>query len=188
VLLLLGVSVLRLTTACQDGSSVEPRHRSEQALSGGQGTYLRQSSSLIRAVADLSERAGRPVFALRLTIDTRRVLLQAQDPIHPLRVRQYEYRDGAVFGPVPVRLEGEGHLEDNLFPLSELSAAAIPDLAARAANRVDPRNGKVSRVVARRNLPQSVDVRLRVYVTSPILDGQVDADAQGRLLDSSCDG
>ncbi|MBN1611602.1 MAG: hypothetical protein JW940_33515 [Polyangiaceae bacterium] len=180
--------MLWLTTACQSGSSAEPRHRSEQALSAGEGTYLRQSGLLIRAVAELSERAGNPVFALRLTIDTRRVLLQAQDPIHPLRVRQFEYRDGEVFGPVPVRLEGEGHLEDNLFPLGELSAAAIPDLAARAANRVDPHNGKVSRVVARRNLPYSADVRLRVYVTSPILDGQVDADAQGRLLDGCCKG
>jgi hypothetical protein len=180
--------MLCLTTACQGGSSVEPRHRSEQALSGGEGTYLRQSGALIRAVAELSERAGKPVFALRLTIDPRRVLLQAQDPIHPLRVRQFEYRDGAVSGPIPVRLEGEGHLEDNLFPLSDLSAAAIPDLAARAASRVDPQNGKVSRVVARRNLPKSADVRLRVYVTSPILDGQVDADAQGRLLGGSGDG
>lgn len=139
-------------------------------------------------MAELSERAGKPVNALRLTIEPHRLVIQAQDPVHPLRVRQFKYESGVVSGPVPVRLEGGGQLEDNLFPLSELDLSAFPELIVKAARRVDSQNGKVTRIVARRNLPVSSDVRLRVYVSSPLLDGCVDADAEGRILEDKGKG
>jgi hypothetical protein len=111
------------------------------------------------------------------------MVLQAQDPIHPLRVRQFRYESGVISGPVSVRLEGGGQLEHNLFPLSELDASAIPELVAQAALRVDPQNGKVTRIVVRRNLSMLSDVRLRVYVASPLLDSHVDATGEGKLLE-----
>ena len=143
---------------------------------------LYQADALQEAVAALSQRAGRPVNALRLVVEPYQMLLQAQDPVHPLSVHQFEYRNGAVSGPVPVRLEGEGQLEDNLFPLGSVKLAAFPDMVQRAARHVDALNGKVKRLVVRRDLPRSKEIRIRVYVASPLLDGQVDADVRGRLL------
>jgi hypothetical protein len=167
---------------CHHDPSASERQRAEIApVRLGQALFRGDASAA--AISQLSERAGKPVNALRLTIEPHRMVLQAQDPIHPLRVRQFKYESGVISGPVAVRLEGGGQLEDNLFPLSELDASALPELVAQAVRKVDPEHGKVTRIVVRRNLPESVDVRLRIYIASPLLDSHVDATAQGRLIE-----
>ena len=49
-------------------------------------------------------------------------------------------------------------------------------------SRIDAENGSVDLVLVRRNFPDSDDVRLRVYVTSPRKSGYVDANGDGQIL------
>ena len=48
--------------------------------------------------------------------------------------------------------------------------------------RIDAENGSVDFVLVRRNLPDSDDIRLRVYVKSPRRNGYLDADQTGQPL------
>jgi hypothetical protein len=59
---------------------------------------------------------------------------------------------------------------------------AIPALAREAVRRVDPDSGSVERVLVRRNLPESSEVRMRVYVASPRWSGHLEADHNGQPL------
>jgi hypothetical protein len=98
-------------------------------------------------------------------------------------VLQYVYQHGEVSKPVVVELRGNGDLEDNLFPLADVQLDRVPDLCERARQKVDPEAGRISHVLVRRNLPESMDIQLRLYVTSPAKDGYLDADRSGVAID-----
>jgi hypothetical protein len=119
---------------------------------------------------------------LRLEIRARELTLQAEDAGSPGAVLELHYRDGKVAEPEHATLRGKGQLSDNLFDLSELKLEAIPELAREAVRRIDAENGSVDMVLVRRNLPDTDDVRLRVYVKSPKKDGYIDADQSGQPL------
>jgi hypothetical protein len=109
-------------------------------------------------------------------------MLQAEDASAPGAVLELHYRDGKVGDAEHATLRGKGQLADNLFELDDVKLDAIPQLTRQAIERVDAENGNVSLVLVRRDLPDSDDVRIRVYVSSPRKSGHVDADAQGNLL------
>ena len=119
---------------------------------------------------------------LRLEIRARELTLQAQDANAPGAVVELHYRDGKLGEPERATLRGKGQLADNLFDLSEVKLDAIPELTQLALQRIDPDAGRVDYVLVRRNLPDTDDVRLRVYVSSPRQSGFVDADRNGQLL------
>jgi hypothetical protein len=119
---------------------------------------------------------------LRLEIRPRELLLQAEDASAPGSVVELHYRDGKVGEPEHATLRGKGQLADNLFDLSEVKLEALPELTRAAVQRIDPENGAVELVLVRRNLPDSDDVRLRVYVQSPLRSGYIDADRFGQVL------
>ena len=58
----------------------------------------------------------------------------------------------------------------------------FPDLVRRAVDKVDAKNGKVGYVIVKRNLPIDMDVQFRVFVKSPLKDGFVNADKNGKLI------
>ena len=95
---------------------------------------------------------------------------------------ELHYRDGKIGEPEHATLRGKGQLSDNVFDLSELKLAAIPELAREAVRRIDAENGSVDMVLVRRNLPDTEGVQLRVYVKSPKKDGYIDADQTGQPL------
>jgi len=138
--------------------------------------------ALLDGISELQAAVGQPPQALELAIRRERLVLQAQNPKQPSEVLQYVYQDGKVSEPVPVELRGAGDLEDNLFPLAQVALERVPDLCEQARRKVDPAAGRVSHVLVRRNLPESMDVRFRVYVTSPAKDGYLDADRNGRAI------
>jgi hypothetical protein len=87
---------------------------------------------------------------------------------------------GDTFGePRPAELRGTGELETNLFPMRNLALERIPELVTAAATQVDPEAGKVTRVLIRRQLPNTDAVRFRVYVDSPRVSGHADFDSNG---------
>lgn len=140
----------------------------------------RAFASVKRAL--LEKAGGSSVQALSLLVYPDHAVLQSQDPQSPKTVDQFVFRAGSVAGPVPVKLLGKGKLEDNLFPLQAVTLDNVPELVKAAQAKVDIPEGKVIRVLLRRNLPESMDIQFRVFVTSQRRDAVVNADKDGNII------
>jgi hypothetical protein len=176
-----------LVGGCHERGAYASSRQTETLEQDASGPSLLTSHALGPALAQIESKAGslRSLQALELEIHPDRIVLQAQDPKHPEVVRQFEYRARTVTGPIKVKLEGPGKLEDNLFPLADAKLDAIPELAQQALHKIDAERGKVRFVRVRRNLPTDMELRFRVFVSSPRRDGQVDADHNGRIVDQT---
>ncbi len=170
-----------LLPACENATRTVAQ-RSEAAPSNPTHASYFTRAELASAIAAIRQRLGEPVNSLRLEVLPDRVVLQAQDPVHPSRVEQYEYRNGTLSAPVSVDLVGPGTLEPNLFPLREVPVDSVESMVAEAIARVDPKHGMPVRLVARRGLPHTPGVRIRLFVRSPGFDGHADFDSKGRAL------
>jgi hypothetical protein len=162
-------------TACAEPDKTG-RARSEAVASASKemsGPSLLSTENLKPALAALRAKANGRL--LRLEIRPRELVLQAEDPRTPGGVVEYHYRDGKVGEPEHASLRGKGQLSDNLFELAEIKLDALPALTRAALEHVDAENGNVELVLVRRNLPESEDVRVRVYVQSPRQSGYLDA-------------
>jgi hypothetical protein len=155
-----------------------------EGASGDRGPSLLTKEPLDQARGAFEKRVGKGIQALSLLVYPDHAVLQAQNPRHVSRVEQWIYRRGVVSDPVPVELLGTGKLADNLFPLDDTKLAALPDLVIAARKKANIPEGVVARVLIKRNLPDSVDIRFRVFVTSQRRDGFVEADAQGKIIEA----
>jgi hypothetical protein len=163
--------------SCVQRADKSSHSRSDAVASASQemsGPSLFSQARLAPALALLQEKAGRKL--LRLEISPRGVGMQAEDPGNPGSVVELHYRDGKVSEAEHATLRGKGQLADNLFTLEDVKLATLPELTRLAVERVDAENGSVELVLVRRNLPESDDVRLRVFVKSPRQSGHIDAD------------
>jgi hypothetical protein len=171
------------TLSCEERGAKSSRGRSEAVSSASRemsGPALFSHETLAPALQALRARADGK--ALRVEIRAHDLTLQAEDTSAPGAVLELHYRDGKVGDAEHATLRGKGQLDDNLFELDDVKLDAIPQLTREAIERVDPENGNVSLVLVRRNLPDSDDVRIRVYVSSPRKSGHVDADVRGNLF------
>jgi hypothetical protein len=159
----------------------------ESWLSQGEGAEpgpnLYTEASFAKALGELKKKAPSPVQILSLLVYPDHAVLQAEDPTARGKVLQYVYRSGAVSAPEVVKLLGTGKLEDNLFPLDAAKVEAIPRLARDAQAKANIPEGTVARVLLKRNLPESMDIQFRVFVTSQRRDAYLDADQNGTLLE-----
>jgi hypothetical protein len=175
--------LLVLVLGCTERSDKTSHTRSDAVASASQemsGPSLFSRERLAPALALLrSKHAGK---LLRLEIRPRELVMQAQDANSPGSVVELHYRDGKVGEAEHATLRGKGQLADNLFELSDVKLDAIPELTRIAVQRIDGESGSADLVLVRRNLPETEDVRLRVYVTSPRQNGYVDADRSGQPL------
>jgi len=137
-----------------------------------------------RSLAELRKRVPTPIEALSLLVYSDRLVLQARDPAARNNVVQYVIRGGRATDPIPVKLIGTGKLDDNLFPLDAAKVEAIPRLVHEAQSKANIPEGSVARVLLKRNLPESMDIQFRVFVTSQRRDAYMDADQQGNLIES----
>jgi hypothetical protein len=177
------VALIGLAACAQPRGGSGGRTRSEAVASASQemsGPSMFSSDVLEPALQALQARVGSKW--LRLEVKAHEIVLQAEDGSNPGAVLEYHYRDGQLGEPEHAVLRGKGQLSDNLFELTDVKLAAIPTLAREAVRRVDPDSGSVERVLVRRNLPESSEVRLRVYVASPRWSGHLDADHNGQPL------
>lgn len=178
----LALLALLLSTACTERAGKAQR-RSDAVSSASadmSGAPLFSSETLKPALQALRARADGKL--LRLEIRPHELMLQAEDPSNPGAVLELHYRDGEVQEPEHAQLRGKGDLADNVFELKQVPLDAIPRLVGEAIRRVDAEHGQVELVLVRRNLPESDDVRVRVYVKSPLKDGYLDADQRGAPL------
>ena len=172
-----------MTAACDQHGDKAGHSRSDAVASASQemsGPSLFSSERLLPALQALRAKASGKL--LRLEIRARELTLQAEDTGTPGGVIELHYRDGKVGEPEHATLRGKGQLADNLFDASELKLDGIAELTREAVRRIDAEAGTVDLILVRRNLPDSEDVRLRVYVTSPRKSGYVDADHSGQIL------
>lgn len=135
------------------------------------------------ALAELRKRVPSPIEALSLLVYSDRVVLQARDSAARNNVVQYVFRGGRVSDPIPVKLIGTGKLDDNLFPLDAAKVDAIPKIVRDAQTKANIPEGNVVRVLLKRNLPESMDIQFRVFVTSQRRDAYLDADQVGNLIE-----
>jgi len=180
---LLSRRALLLLAGCAVGCN---QRAIESWLSQSDGTdtsSLYTDAAFSRAMAELRKHAPAPIDALSLLVYPDHAVLQARDPASPKTVVQYVYRGGLVAPPVPVKLLGTGKLDDNLFPLDSVKLTAIPKLARDAKTKANIPEGVVARVLLKRNLPETMDIKFRVFVTSQRRDATLEADETGRLLD-----
>lgn len=170
-------------TACEQRGDKAAHSRSDAIASASQemsGPSLFSRENLSPALQALRAKARGKL--LRLEIRARELTLQAEDESLPGAVLELHYRDGKVSDPEHATLRGKGQLADNLFDANELNLDGIAELTREAVRRIDAENGTVDLVLIRRNLPDSEDVRLRVFVVSPRSNGYVDADHAGQPL------
>lgn len=89
---------------------------------------------------------------------------------------------GKIVGPRRVEAHGTGEVKDNLFPYSEVDLRAMARAFRVAVLTIDPLDGKVEKLIVRRNLPFGARVRGRIYVRSPRMSGSVDVNENGTPL------
>jgi hypothetical protein len=181
--LLLATLALSVTLGCTERGAKSSRSRSDAVSSASRemsGPALFSNETLAPALQALRARADGKL--LRLEIRAHEIVMQAEDTSSPGAVLELHYRDGKVGEPEHAALRGKGRLSDTLFELDEVKLDALAQLTREAINRVDAESGTVDWVLIRRNLPDSDEVRMRVYVSSPRKCGHVDADSQGSAL------
>jgi len=116
---------------------------------------------------------------LMLDVREHQVTVQYESKAQPGAVLEVLLEEGRTSEPARAELRGGGELAANLFALSDVALDKIPEAATAAAAQVDAQDGRITRVLVRRQLPQTDAVRLRIYVESPRLSGNVDFDASG---------
>jgi succinyl-diaminopimelate desuccinylase len=129
-------------------------------------------------VQTLRSRVG-TARVLMLDVREHSLVVQIADATHPGHVLEYTIDGDGTTEPERAEVRGSGDLSTNLFSLRDVALEKIPDLTTLAAAQVDPQDGKITRVLVRRQLPQTEAVRFRVYVESPRLSGHADFDANG---------
>lgn len=159
----------------------------ESWLSEGQsantGPSLYSEEGFSRATAEIKKRLPAPIQVLSLLVYPDHLVLQAENPALKGTALQYVLRGGTLSDGVAVKLLGTGKLEDNVFPLDAAKVNAIPRLAREAQKKANIPEGTVARVLLKRNLPESMDIQFRVFVTSQRRDAYFDANQDGTLLE-----
>lgn len=103
--------------------------------------------------------------------DDGRVVFDAQDPEKPDNVDHYVFANGTWEPAQPVKLMGNGKLEDNIFRLDEVNLLAIPGLVKEAEEKTkDLEGGKIEHVyailtVVRKNSDDKVTIYVPVQGT-----------------------
>jgi len=182
------------TTAAAGGTGTgsEPATSGEPSKGGGSPATTAVPAaqppgpSLQAAVAAFRAALGPagPIRALQYTQhfpvgDASYAMLQSQDPAVPANVDERDWRDNRVGSPQPVKLSGQGTLEENLFSMDEVNwDAAAANLAGAQAlveqKKGGPLDGStgVTHIIVEKDLPFSANTVVRVYVDGgPRADG-----------------
>jgi succinyl-diaminopimelate desuccinylase len=169
---------------CQSSQSRKERARAD-AVAGKEESSLLERSHLTPALSQITRRFDPKTRVLAIDIDARRCVVQAEDPAQKGRLLEYEYKQGSFGEARLVELRGTGVLDENLFALESVRLTALPDLLGAAVEKVDSHDGRAKRILVRRNLPESEDVRVRVFVDSPRRAGHLDGNSDGQPLEGS---
>jgi hypothetical protein len=166
------------TTGCEQASGGTERRSDAVTNATPASPSQFERAEVKRWLAALTSRVGR-ARVLVVDVQEKRVVAQVEDGAHPGQVLEFILEGEHDSAPERAELRGSGDLGTNLFTLRDAALDKIPDLVKRAVSEVDAQNGRVTRIVLRRQLPQTDALRFRVYVESPRLSGHIDFDASG---------
>ena len=108
-----------------------------------------------------------------------------QDPNRKENLDSYEYRDGKLKAPEPVKLSGDytqASLDAGMFPLESVDFTLINSMIEDAKTRLKMPDGKVTVLTLKRGDPDfnQYDVRWHVGVSDARHTGSVEYDLKGK--------
>jgi hypothetical protein len=174
------IALSLLSASCNE-RAIESWLSEEPTASSGPSLYSDDAFS--HAVTELKKRLPTPIQVLSLLVYSDHAVIQVMDPMHHGKALQYVYRAGTLSDGVVVKLLGKGKLADNVFPLEAAKVSAVPRLVREAQAKAKMPEGTVARVLLKRNLPESMDIQFRVFVTSQRRDAFFDANQDGVLIE-----
>jgi hypothetical protein len=176
-------------TAKSDATAAATAAAADTAAAAGGGDLF-AGAALVDAAAKFKEKVGGPLKLLEMLVYPTYAKIQAQDPKKAENVDEYEFRNGKVSDPVPVKIQKMGSgasLEPNLFPLDEVNLAGFAELITKAVAAAKIDDGKATHVMIKRGLPFNKDITLRVFIKGTRKDGWVEADAKGNIVKTKVD-
>jgi len=109
-----------------------------------------------------------------------------QDRNKPLNLDRFDFRDGRVKEPTPIRLFGpkptEALMRQNTFDMSSVDFSVVPKIVADAKLKLGYESGKTTHMILKRNIPFDTNVGWRVYVTGERRSGSVSFDLKGATI------
>ena len=134
-------------------------------------------------VADLKSKLGtEDPKVLDLLVYDSYIMIKVQDPSKPENVDGYTYKDGSLGSSVPVKIIGNGKIEDNVFALSEVNLAALPKLTEEIMSKLkDIEGGSMVGYSIDRGLPFDKNIGISPLVNSSRKSISADADKNGKL-------
>lgn len=148
------------------------------------GARMFESSEQIDAfVSKLKETVGSDdPKLLDLLIYDQYIMVKVQDPKNPENIDGYTYRDGKLSAPAPVKIIGNGKIEENVFPLSTVNLSALPSLTAEIGEKLKTvEGGRMTGYSIKRGLPFKKDVYILVLADGTRKSVSAEADAKGKL-------
>lgn len=176
----LALGLTLLASACNQ-RAVESWLSEAEAKDPGPSLYT--DEAFTRAMTEIKKHIPENPQVLSILFYSDHIVVQSEDPSKRGTAVQRVFKAGTVSPPVPVKLLGTGKLEDTLFPLEAVRTEAVPRLARDAQARANIPEGRVARILLKRNLPESMDIQFRVFVTSQRRDAYLDADQNANLLE-----
>jgi succinyl-diaminopimelate desuccinylase len=174
------VLLATFAAACDERAGRAARRADAIADAVPEGPSLLERSQIERWVGVLRARFGPSARVLSLDARPQKISIQVADSRNQGEVLEYGVTTSGLSDPIRAELRGKGDLDTNLFLLRVAALEKLPEMVSQATQRVDAAEGKVERVLLRRQLPHSNDVRFRIYVGSPQVSGQADFEANGR--------
>jgi hypothetical protein len=172
------------------------------ACGSARASFLDDAAALDDAVATLRPVLGTHPRVLRIEIDAKTVVIEAQDRHNPRHVDRWRCAD-RIFGIIPMRVSGpepvdlallDPDLEANLFDLDvvDFSAAAKLGKEAIARAKLEDQAGVTHMEIARQVTilpqPKARDVRWTLSLASGREHAEVYADAKGRVIGANLSG
>jgi len=179
----LGCNLAERLKAGSNGSSDGPSiDRPTIGSKDGKRLY-EDEAALADFIADLKSTLGTddPKILDLLVYDSY-IMVKVQDPSKPENVDGYTYKDGSLGSAVPVKIIGNGKIEDNVFALSEVNLAALPKLTEEIMGKLkDIEGGSMVGYSIDRGLPFDKNIGISPLVNSSRKSISADADKNGKL-------
>lgn len=119
---------------------------------------------------------------LKLSFYDSYAMAEVQNPKKPDDVDAYTYREGRLSGPNPVKLNGDGKIGDNVFPLKDVNIDGIPALTVEILAKLkDVEGGKLIGYSISRNLPFSKEIHVQPLADATRKSVSADADNNAKL-------
>jgi len=141
-----------------------------------------------KCIAALKKARGEKMQILTLDIFAKYIVVQAQDVNKPENIYTFDYRNGALNEPNPVKRHEGDSLESQLFDPDEIALDKIPDLVKEAQERSKELEGVGSvKVLIMRWNPSNKNVQMRVTVNGSRKNATLTADQTGKVTDFKID-